>query len=109
MPQNYKVLSQTFPLAATLTDSYTVPAATSAVVSTLIVCNQSPIPTSFSVSIAVGGAADTPAQYLYADVPIPANDTFAATVGVTLAATDVVRVLSTLATCSFSLYGVENT
>lgn len=102
-----KVLAQTKPSAATLTDSYTVPALTQATISTITVANQSATPTSFRVSIAVAGLADTSKQYIYYDVPIGANDTFACTFGITLGSADVVRVYATLATLSFNIFGVE--
>jgi hypothetical protein len=104
-----KVLGQTSPVAATLTDHYTVPAATSTTVSSIVVANRSGVATSFRVAVAVGGAADDVKQYLYYDVPIGGNDTFVATIGVTLAATDKIRVYATLATLSFSSFGVEVT
>lgn len=109
MANTYLVLSQTKPSATTLTDSYTVPGATSATVSSLVVCNQSATATSFRISVAVAGAADNTKQYLYYDVPINGNDTFIATVGITLATTDVIRVYATLATLSFNFYGVQLT
>ncbi len=109
MAEELKVLDQTAPSATTLTDAYTVPAATSAVVSTITVCNRSATPTAFRVSVAPAGAGDTVAHYLYYDVAILGNDTFAATLGITLAATDVVRVYATLATLSFSIFGSEVT
>jgi len=107
MTSTYKVLSQAKPSAATLTDGYTVPGATQTTVSTLVVSNQSVTATSFRVSVAIGAAGDSPAQYIYYDIAIPGNDTFAATMGITLAATDVIRVYNTLATCSFNFFGVE--
>ena len=103
-----KVLGQSNPLAATLTDIYTVPAAKYAVVSSIVVCNRSATPTAFRVTVAVAGAAHDDKQCLYYDIPIPGNDTFVATIGVTLAATDVVRVYTILATCSFNLFGTED-
>lgn len=102
-----KVLGQSKPGAASLTALYTVPGATEATASTLTVCNQSATPTAFRVSVAPAGAADATSQYLYYDVAIAGNDTFAATLGITLATTDVVRCYNTLATLSFSLFGVE--
>jgi hypothetical protein len=107
MATTYKVLAQSKPSATTLTDAYTVPASTSAIVSTISVCNQSATATSFRVSVAVAGLADTAKQYIHYDVAIPGNDTYVATLGITLAATDVVRVYNTLATLSFNVYGVE--
>lgn len=108
MAQAYKVLGQSKPLATTLTALYTVPALTSAVCSSLVVCNQGAA-TSFRASVAIAGAADTPAQYLFYDVAIGANTSYTITIGITLATTDVVRVYNTLATCSFVLFGSEVT
>ncbi len=109
MAETRKVLSQTKPGAATLGDSYTVPGATTAIVSTITVCNSSATATSFRVSVAIAGAADSGKQYLFYDVPIPGNDTFTATMGISLGAADVVRVYATLATLSFNIFGIEIT
>jgi hypothetical protein len=103
----YKVLGQSSPSATTETALYTVPAATSAVASSVIVCNRSAVLSTFRISIAIGGAATTNKDYIYYDLPIGANDTFIATIGVTLAATDEVRVYSSNTNLSFSLYGSE--
>ena len=102
-----KVLGQSNPNATTLTDAYTVPATTETVVSSLVVCNRSGSATTFRVSIAPGGAANSNEQYIYYDAPIPANETFAGTLGVTLATTDVVRVYAGAATLSFNFFGAE--
>lgn len=109
MATTLKVLGQVSPLAATLTTLYTVPGATSAVCTTLFVCNRSAVATSFRVAVRPGGAAISNEHYRYYDVAIAGNDTFAATVGITLAATDVVSVYATLATLSFNLDGQEIT
>ncbi len=109
MADAYKVLGQSNPTAATLTTLYTVPSSTSAVASTISVCNRSATQTTFRISVAPSGASDSSEQYLYYDVEIPGNDTFMATVGLTLATTDVIRVYATLATLSFSLFGTEVT
>lgn len=59
--------------------------------------------------MAVAGAVDNNNQYLYYDVSILGNETFAATLGIALATTDVVRVYATLATLTFTLAGLEIT
>lgn len=107
--ETLKVLGQSSPAATTLTPLYTVPGATQAAASTLIVCNQNSSPQSFRVSVAVAGAADDPSQYLFFDLTIAGNDTFAATIGISLGATDVVRVYASATGLSFSLYGAEVT
>lgn len=102
-----KVLGQLAPAAATLTPLYTVPALTSSVVSTLTASNSSSTPDVINVSVAVAGASDTAKQYIYSGILLPGNDTFAATLGLTLAATDVVRVYSQNGTTAFNLFGCE--
>jgi hypothetical protein len=109
MADTYKVLAQKFPTASVLTDAYTVPASTSAVISSLMVANQSTAVSSFRISVAIAGAADTHAQYLYFDEPIPPNRSFAITLGITLATTDVVRVQSANGMLSFNIFGSEVT
>ena len=108
MAETLKVLGQVVPTATTLTALYTVPGSVSAVISSIIICNQNPATTiKFRISLAKSNAVDTPAQYIYYDLPLIANDTFIATVGISLAATDVVRVQSDTANVSFNLLGVE--
>lgn len=107
MADTFKVLGQSAPSATTLTDVYTVPAATSAVVSTIVVCNRGGSATTFRISVAVGGAADATKQYLYYDEPIAANDTWMATIGVGMATTDVLRAYAGNGNLSVSVFGVE--
>lgn len=109
MTDTYKPLAQNYPTAATLTDMYTVPGATQTVVASVFVCNQSAVADSFRISVAVAGAADSPEQYLYYNVPIRGNATFVATVGITMSTTDVLRIRSTNGTCSFNATGVQVT
>ncbi len=109
MAEVLKNLGQSNPVAATVTNIYTVPTATSAVVSSIVVANRSSTATSFRISVAVAGAVDSPGQYLYYDIAISGNDTFAANLGITLATTDVIRVYATLATLSFNIFGSEVT
>lgn len=109
MAITYKVLGQSNPSAATLTDAYTVPALTQVVVSTITVANRSATPTAFRISIAIAGAADANQQYIAYDVAIAANQVQTFTLGITLATTDKIRVYATLATLSFNIFGSELT
>ena len=108
MAVTYKVLGQSNPAATTETVAYTVPAATSALVSSIVVCNQGAAAT-FRIGVSVGGGALAAADYLYYDVSIGANDSFAATLGITLATTDEVRVYASTANLSFNIFGTEIT
>ena len=109
MSDTLKILGQVKPNATTLTTLYTVPGATSALATSIVVCNQSAVETKFRVSIAVAAAADNTKQYLYYDAEIAGNDTFIATMAIGMETTDLVRVYATLATLSFTLLGMERT
>lgn len=109
MTDTLKVLGQADPLATTLTDLYTVPAVTQAAISSLTVCNRTGATQTFRVTVAPAGAADTAKHYLYYDLPIAPNDTFIATVGITLGATDKVRCYASAQALSFNLFGTEVT
>jgi len=103
----YKVLGQSAPSATTATALYTVPAATSAVVSTINVCNRSGVNVDFRVAVRPAGASLANQHYLCYDLVVPANDSIALTLGVSLAATDVLEVYAGTANLSFTAFGAE--
>lgn len=107
MPNVYKVLAQSNPSATTATTLYTVPASTSAVISTITVCNQAASAGSFRIAVRPAGTALAAQHYVAYDVAIAANDTTALTLGLTLATTDVVTIYASSATMSFNAYGSE--
>lgn len=107
MATTYKVLGQSNPSATTATTLYTVPAATSAIVSTITVCNQATTAATYRIAVRINGAALTAAQYIAYDVSLPANASDTLTLGVTLGAADVISVYSSSATMSFSAFGSE--
>ena len=103
----YKVLGQSNPTAATNTTLYTVPAGNSTVVSTITVCNQIGTAANFRIAVRPAGATIASQHYLSYDTQVPANDQIALTLGLTLAATDVVTVYANTATVSFNIFGSE--
>jgi glucose-6-phosphate dehydrogenase assembly protein OpcA len=107
MATAYKVLGQSNPAATTATTLYTVPASTQAVISTLVVCNQASTAATFRLAVRVGGAALAASQYLAYDVTVGAADSTALTLGITLAATDIVTIYASSATLSFTAFGSE--
>jgi hypothetical protein len=109
MAETRKILAQNLPSASGLIDAYSVGVNTQSIVSTLIACNTSSAATTFRVSAAISGSANTASQYIYYDIPIAGNDTFAATIGMTLYAGDKIRVYSAAGSVSFNLFGVEIT
>lgn len=109
MASAYKVLGQSAPAATTATNIYTVPAATEAVVSTIIVANRAATSATFRLSIRPAGAAQANQHYVAYDVPIAGADSTTLTLGITLAATDVITVYGSTANLSFNVFGTEIT
>lgn len=102
-----RILGQSSPSATTLTDLYTVASAKQTTVSSIAITNRSSTPTTFRLSAAPSGAADALSQYFAYDEPIAGTATIILTIGLTLAATDKLRVYTALANLTFSLFGQE--
>lgn len=107
MATAYKILGQAAPNATTETDLYTVPAATETIVSTLVVANRSSSDATFRISVSPDGAATANSQYIAYDVSCGGNGINAFTFGLTLNATDKIRVYASSANLTFSLFGTE--
>lgn len=103
----YKVLGQSNPAATTATTLYTVPSATSAVVSTISVANLTGTAATFRIAIRPAGASLANQHYLAYDVTVAASDTTVMTLGVTLATTDVITVYASTANLTFIAFGSE--
>lgn len=107
MSDAIKILGQSAPAATILTDLYTVPSSATTTISSFFAANRTTSGATFRASVAVSGAVDSSKQYLYFDTDLPANETFVATVGITLSQTDVFRVYASLSGISFNLFGAE--
>jgi len=108
MPTVYKVLAQNNPSATTETTLYTVPANTSAVISTMSIANLSG--SSATYRIAVRPAADSSTankHWIVYGATVAASDSIMLTLGLTLAAGDVIRVFASTANLSFAAFGSE--
>jgi hypothetical protein len=107
MPTAYKVLGQQTPAATTATTLYTVPSSTSTVVSTINVANLGAASATFRIAVRPAGESLVNKHYLVYDATITATDAVSLTLGITLAATDVLTVYASTATVSFSAFGSE--
>jgi hypothetical protein len=105
----YKVLGQSAPSATTDTNLYTVPSATSAVISTIVVANRVGTSATYRIAIRPGGATIANQHYIAYDVAVAAADSTTLTLGITLATTDVITVYASTANLSFSVFGSEIT
>jgi hypothetical protein len=103
----YRVLGQINPTANTLTTAYTVPAATSTIVSTIAICNQNAAATAFSIAVQPKGGAVSAASYINYNTPLPGNDTITLTIGMTLGNTDVISANCFSNYVSINVFGSE--
>ena len=106
MATTYKVLGQVQPSATSATTLYTVPSATSAVCSTLAICNMG-VTTTYRVAIRPAGATLEDKHYIVYESTLNQYDTVMLTLGITLATTDVVTIYAGTADVSFNLFGSE--
>jgi hypothetical protein len=107
MAKVYKVLGQSNPAATTATTLYTVPASTSTVVSTITIANISGTAITYRIAVRPAGATLATQHYVAYDAGIPANDTIALTLGITLATTDIITVYASNTNAVFHAYGTE--
>lgn len=106
----YKILGQLAPTTTAETSFSAVGTGKAWVVSTLSISNITGTNAYATVSICQNGAATSNANTWMANILIPANSMNAFTVGLTLAAGDLIRVTSgTADALSFQLFGSEIT
>jgi glucose-6-phosphate dehydrogenase assembly protein OpcA len=102
-----KVLGQVNPSATTATTLYTVPSGKTTVVSTLVVANLSSTAATYRIAIRIAGSTLSNEEYIAYDVALSGNDSTALTLGITLAATDVITVYASTANVAFNAFGDE--
>ncbi len=109
MATTFKVLGQSAPTDTNNANLYTVPAATSAIISTISISNVTGSTATARVFVRVAGATAAVSNAIVYDVSIAANSTTAMTLGITMAATDVISVRSSTANAlTFMAFGQEN-
>jgi hypothetical protein len=108
MPFTYKTLGQVAPSTTDNVDAYTVPAATEAIVSSIVIANTTASASSFRIFQRIDGAAAGVGNAVAYDVAIPANSTTSLELKLTINATDVITVRSANADAlTFTLNGSE--
>jgi hypothetical protein len=104
------ILGQLYPSGGSASPLYFCPPDRRAVVSTLIICNQSTQEATFRVAVVRSTESlDTSGkQYLYYGEPIRGSRSFAITLGITLDESDALWVYSSNGSTSFQLFGQES-
>jgi len=109
MATNYKSPVQIQPLADTLTTLYTVPADTETIFSAINVCNTASADATFSIAFRPNGEAINPKHYIIFDATIAGKDTYMINQGMSMDATDVLSVIASSASVSFTGFYAEVT
>jgi hypothetical protein len=92
------------------TSLYTVPAATSTIISSMVVCNKNNSTISFRVAHVDGAVEDLAAEdYIYYEISISAYDSFEITRAITMSAEDTLVVRANTSNVNFIAWGSERT
>ena len=86
MAETLKILGQSAPANTSNADLYTVPSATSAVVSTIAISNFGSVGTTYRIFVVPSGGTASTANSLAYDIPISGSSLTTLTLGITLAA-----------------------
>jgi hypothetical protein len=113
MPNTYKILGQVNPSANTQGNVYVVPAATSAVINSIQIANQSASNASYSLIVMPTAEFASPASngkyFIIRGGAIPASDAATLTLSLSLPAGAIIAANTNSASLSFSAFGVEIT
>lgn len=109
MANAYKILGQVADASANDVELYLVPAATEAIVSTIVVCNREAAANTFRIATKSDNSAVANEDYVAYDTSIAANDTITLTLGVTLQTGAEISVGASDANVTFQAYGTEIT
>ena len=107
MNETIKLLGQSKPTATTNTTLYTVPALTRTVISTLTICETGGAIATFRVHLVSSGGSASTSNAIYYGLSMAANDTFAATFGITLGPADSIVVYASTTNLCFQVFGSE--
>jgi len=109
MATTYKILGQSSPAATSSTALYTVPAATSTVISSIVICNRMSTTGTFRLSVGTSASAIDNSEYIAYDSSLSSNDSIALTLGMTIQSGKIISVYSSGSMMSFSVFGSEIT
>lgn len=108
MPTAYKILGQAAPANTSNADLITVGTGASQIISTLVVSNTTATAATCRVFARIAGAAAATTNAIIYDVSIGGNGLQAFTLGISLAATDVLTIRSGTANAlTFTAFGTE--
>lgn len=110
MAENYKYAQvQGTSSTGTYSTLYNTPAATQAVVSSLVVCNASSSDVTYRIGMDTTAGTPGSGEFLVYDATITGNDTIALTLGICMDADKYIRISSSSSACVFTAFVSEIT
>ena len=109
MANTYKILGQLNPTANTQGNVYVVPAATSSILNTITICNQSAANANVDIVVRPINEALASKHYLVRGGILPAREQITITGAVTMNASPILAANTNGSSISFNAYGVEIT
>ena len=104
----YKVLGRKAAAATTAEELYATPSSSAAVVSSIVIANRAATAKTYRIAVKPAtGTTLANEHYLAYDVSIAANDSTALTLGITLAAGNVIVTYASSADLTFTAFGSE--
>jgi hypothetical protein len=104
----YKVLGRKAAAATTAEELYATPSSSAAVISTIVVANRAASAKTYRIAVKPAtGTTLANEHYLAYDIAIAANDSTALTLGITLAAGNVIVTYASSADLTFTAFGSE--
>jgi len=109
MANAYKILGQQTTAAggSTYTTLYTPSGTSSAIISTISVCNQTSTAATYRIAVVPNSSAPSSANMVVYGATVNGNDTTFLTLGITLQNGATIQVYSSATTVSFSAFGSE--
>ena len=108
MPTTYKVLGQANGTTA-VSNVYTVPAATQAVISTVVIANRSSSNVNYRIAVCQNAAAVSNTNYIAYDAVISGNDSIGLSLGITMGNNDLISANASSNVLTLSIFGTEIT
>lgn len=109
MAETYKILGQSDPAATTPTSVYEVPAATTAIINEITICNRDSSDHTIRIALCDDEGSIGDEEYIVYDATIPANDSIGIERSYTLQAGKIVAAYVDAQELSITVCGVEIT
>ena len=105
--ETFKIIAQSNPAATTYTDIFTASASAQYLISTITIANLAAAEGSYRIALRENGQTLSNKQFIAYDAAVPANDSIALTLGLTVNDSDILTVYASSASIAFGVFGSE--